>query len=290
MDRNPVKFQAVTLVYDPETSLANRAVDQVSFTLNPGTLTMLVGPTGSGKSSLLYLLDGLRRPTSGRIVMGTQSIGPKSSDADLSRWRKNIGFVFQFPEAQLFASTVLDDIKFGPLNQGMTEEKATRRAREALHTVGLSQDFAPRSPFTLSGGQQRRVAMAGVLAMDYQLLLLDEPLSGLDPDGKHYLSELLGHLRRYKKTVLLITHDMALATLADRVLVMNGGRIAADLTPRQLFANSALLAENDLSMPPAVKMSEELSQAGVKLKRPPMSVDLLADELAPLLKGSVGDE
>lgn len=287
MDRPTIKFKSVTMTYEAGSPLAKTAVDNVSFELVPGSLTMLVGPTGSGKSSLLYLLDGLQRPTSGELVMGAQKIDSHSSDADLSSWRSQIGFVFQFPESQLFASTVLDDIEFGPLNQGMSQEKAEKRARRALETVGLTQDFASRSPFTLSGGQQRRVAMAGVLAMDYQLLLLDEPLSGLDPDGKHYLAELLERLRHYGKTVMLITHDMELATLADEVLVMNDGKIQAEMTPKELFANGELLANNNLAMPPAVQMTQRLKSENVHLSNnAPLSIDALADELTPLLNGS----
>lgn len=287
MDRPTIKFKSVTMTYEAGSPLAKTVVDNVSFELVPGSLTMLVGPTGSGKSSLLYLLDGLQRPTSGELVMGSQKVDANSSDADLSSWRSQIGFVFQFPESQLFASTVLEDIKFGPLNQGMSQEKAEKRARRALETVGLTQDFAQRSPFTLSGGQQRRVAMAGVLAMDYQLLLLDEPLSGLDPDGKHYLAELLGRLRHYGKTVMLITHDMELATLADEVLVMNDGKIQAEMTPKELFANGELLANNNLAMPPAVQMTQRLKDENVHLSdNAPLSIDALADELTPLLNGS----
>lgn len=291
MDRQPVKFKSVTLTYNQGSTLAKTAVKQVDLTIQPGSLTMVVGPTGSGKSSLLYLLDGLRRPTSGQLQMGKLKIDPNSSDASLSQWRQHIGFVFQFPESQLFAETVLADIEFGPLNQGMITEQAEKRARRALHTVGLSQDLASRSPFTLSGGQKRRVAMAGVLAMNYQLLLLDEPLSGLDPDGKHYLAKLLGHLKKYGKTVLLITHDMELATLADEVIVMNHGEIIADRPPERVFADPDLLANNDLTMPPAVKMTHQLRQDGVHLsKKAPMSLDALAAELSPLLKERESNE
>lgn len=285
MDHATVKFKSVTLTYGQGSELAKKAVDHVSLTIKAGSLTMLVGPTGSGKSSLLYMLDGLRRPTSGQLQMGAKTIDASSSDSDLSQWRQKIGFVFQFPESQLFAATVLDDIKFGPLNQGMSDQQAEKRARRALQTVGLSQDFAQRSPFTLSGGQKRRVAMAGVLAMNYQLLLLDEPLSGLDPDGKRYLAQLLGHLKSYGKTVLLITHDMELATLADRVIVMNNGHVVADAAPAKIFADPDLLADNDLTMPPAVKMTRELRQGGVNLSaQAPMSIDTLASELTPMLK------
>lgn len=243
------------------------ALRGVDLTIADGELVGLIGPSGSGKTTLVQHLNGLLRPTAGRIwVDGVELWAPGRDQAErLAEARRRVGLVFQFPEQQLFADTVRDDIAFAPRNQGLSEEDVARRVREAMERVGLPQELADRSPFSLSGGQMRRAAIAGVLAMQPRTLVLDEPTAGLDPRGR---AELMACLRRLHEedgiTVILVTHDIDdLAALVRRVVVLREGRIVADGPSEQVLTDPQLLASCGLRLPAVAELMAELRRRGI---------------------------
>ncbi|WP_408621375.1 energy-coupling factor transporter ATPase [Limosilactobacillus galli] len=264
---------------------ARPALDDVSLRIAPGSFVGIVGHTGSGKSTLVSLIDGLGKPTSGQIQVGTVTVDAQSSPADLAQLRRHVGYVFQFPEQQLFAETVGQDIAFGPTNLGWSTDRVQAAVQEALKLVGLPAAFADRSPFALSGGQMRRAAIAGVLAMKPAILILDEPTAGLDAAATERLLTNVAQLHAAGTTILLITHQMdQVARYADQVVVMNQGHLVKSAPPREIFVDPAFLAANHLNVPAAVAMSHQLRDAGVKID-PALSIDALADQLAAKLGG-----
>lgn len=266
------------------------ALDNVSLRIAAGSFVGIVGHTGSGKSTLVSLIDGLGKPTSGQIQVGTATVNAQSSPEDLAQLRRHVGYVFQFPEQQLFAETVGQDIAFGPTNLGWSTERVQAAVQEALKLVGLPAEFTDRSPFALSGGQMRRVAIAGVLAMKPAVLILDEPTAGLDAAATERLLTNVAQLHAAGTTILLITHQMdQVARYADQVVVMNQGHLVKSAPPREIFANPAFLAANHLNVPAAVAMSHQLRDAGVKID-PALSIDALADQLAAKLGGKHGEQ
>ena len=253
-------------IYSAGTPFEHKALDNVSFALEPGEFVGIIGHTGSGKSTLMQQMNGLLKPTSGQVLLDGVDIW---SDKKLTRQaRFRVGLVFQYPEYQLFEETVYRDIAFGPKNMGLDEKEVDRRVREAAGFVGLTQAQLEVSPFDLSGGQKRRVAIAGVIAMEPEVLILDEPTAGLDPVGR---SEILGNIEAYRQaknaTIMMVSHSMEdVARLTDRLLVMNGSRLAMDGTPSEVFSRAQELLAMGLNIPQVTQVFLELKKLGLDVK------------------------
>lgn len=256
----------LTYIYSAGTPFEHKALDDISFSVEPGEFIGIIGHTGSGKSTLMQQLNGLLKPTSGTVLLDGQDIW---SDKKLTRQaRFRVGLVFQYPEYQLFEETVYKDIAFGPKNMGLSAEEVDRRVREAAGFVGLTEQQLEVSPFDLSGGQKRRVAIAGVIAMEPEVLILDEPTAGLDPVGR---SEILGNIQSYRKaknaTIMMVSHSMEdVARLTDRLLVMNGSKLAMDAPPAQVFTHAEELTQMGLNIPQVTQVFLELKKLGLDVK------------------------
>ena len=256
----------LTYVYSAGTPFEHKALDHVSFTLNRGEFVGIIGHTGSGKSTLLQQLNGLLKPASGQVLLDGQDIW---SDKKLTRQaRFRVGLVFQYPEYQLFEETVAKDIGFGPKNMGLSQEEIDRRVREAAGFVGLTEEQLSVSPFDLSGGQKRRVAIAGVIAMEPEVLILDEPTAGLDPVGRE---EILKNINDYRKaknaTILMVSHSMEdVARLTDRLLVMNGSKLAMDGTPQEVFSRAEEIVSMGLNIPQVTQVFLKLKALGLPVE------------------------
>ncbi|GAA4723862.1 energy-coupling factor transporter ATPase [Brevibacillus fulvus] len=256
----PIIFEQVTHIYGAGTPFEKEALSAVSFAIPDEAFVGIIGQTGSGKSTLVQHLNGLLKPTRGRIQVGDWQIEPSSRLP--AEFRSNVGLVFQYPEHQLFEETVAKDVAFGPRNLGLSEEAALLRAKEALETVGLSYDeLKDRSPFHLSGGQMRRVALAGVLAMQSKVLVLDEPTAGLDPAGRKEILEAIYRIHRERKlTTFLVTHSMEEASrYADFLLVMAEGKVVLQGTPAEVFAEEELLRHHALAVPQTVELIQQIN-------------------------------
>ncbi|MBO8172794.1 MAG: energy-coupling factor transporter ATPase [Bacillaceae bacterium] len=256
-----IVVEHVSHVYGKGTPYEKKALDDISLNLSSGQYTGIIGKTGSGKSTLVQLLNGLLKPTSGRIRVGDTEINPDSRG--LRELRKKVGMVFQYPENQLFEETVLKDVMYGPLNFGASKEEAEQKAREALELVGLKQpELYNRSPYALSGGQMRRVALAGVLAMEPDVLILDEPAAGLDPRGKKNILNMIADRHRQKQwTTFLVTHNMEdAARYADWLIVLDQGKIVMEGTPEALFSQPDLLRQTGLEVPEITRFIEKLNR------------------------------
>ncbi len=253
-------------IYSAGTPFEHKALDNVSFALEPGEFVGIIGHTGSGKSTLMQQMNGLLKPTSGQVLLDGVDIW---SDKKLTRQaRFRVGLVFQYPEYQLFEETVYRDIAFGPKNMGLEEKEVDRRVREAAGFVGLTEAQLEVSPFDLSGGQKRRVAIAGVIAMEPEVLILDEPTAGLDPVGR---AEILGNIEAYRQaknaTIMMVSHSMEdVARLTDRLLVMNGSRLAMDGTPSEVFSRAQELLAIGLNIPQVTQVFLELKALGLDVK------------------------
>ena len=253
-------------IYSAGTPFEHKALDNVSFALEPGEFVGIIGHTGSGKSTLMQQMNGLLKPTSGQVLLDGVDIW---SDKKLTRQaRFRVGLVFQYPEYQLFEETVYRDIAFGPKNMGLEEKEVDRRVREAAGFVGLTEQQLEVSPFDLSGGQKRRVAIAGVIAMEPEVLILDEPTAGLDPVGR---SEILGNIEAYRQaknaTIMMVSHSMEdVARLTDRLLVMNGSRLAMDGTPSEVFSRAQELLAMGLNIPQVTQVFLKLKKLGLDVK------------------------
>lgn len=283
-----IKVTDLTYVYQPGMPFESTALSNINFEIPTGDLCAIIGHTGSGKSTLVQHLNALILPTFGKIEIDGVDI--TSKDADLRSVRKNVGIVFQYPEDQLFEETVYLDIAFGPKNMGLCEEEIKARVYEAIKLVGLSEDLLEKSPFELSGGQKRRVAIAGVLAMKPKVLILDEPTAGLDPSGRdEILSQLTSlHKQNPKMTILFISHSMEdVAQIAEHVLVMNHGELFMHGTPSQIFKRSDELKKIGLSVPQITELTHRLIKAGVNI-RPDIYTVKFAKEIYAGLFG--GDE
>ena len=256
----------LTYIYSAGTPFEHKALDDISFSVERGEFIGIIGHTGSGKSTLMQQLNGLLKPTSGTVLLDGQDIW---SDKKLTRQaRFRVGLVFQYPEYQLFEETVYKDIAFGPKNMGLSPEEIDRRVREAAGFVGLTEQQLEVSPFDLSGGQKRRVAIAGVIAMEPEVLILDEPTAGLDPVGR---SEILGNIQSYRKaknaTIMMVSHSMEdVARLTDRLLVMNGSKLAMDAPPAQVFTHAEELTQMGLNIPQVTQVFLELKKLGLDVK------------------------
>ena len=260
------------------------ALDNISFEVEDGQLFGIIGHTGSGKSTLLQHLNGLLKPDEGRIHIGGVDI--TEPGISMTEIRKRIGLVFQYPEYQLFEETVAKDVVFGPKNLGLSEEEAEERVKEALELVGLDYEiFKDRSPFDLSGGQKRRVAIAGVIAMRPEVLILDEPTAGLDPKAHKDVLKMVEEVhRRTGNITILVSHNMAdIARLSDKVLVIDSGKVVTVGTPKEVFSHRKELADVGLDLPPITQLTEALRERGMSIAETILSVDEAADELADFL-------
>ncbi|GMB10030.1 energy-coupling factor transport system ATP-binding protein [Thermolongibacillus altinsuensis] len=247
-------FKNVEHRYQAQTPFEKRALYDIDLEIKTGSYVAVIGHTGSGKSTLLQHLNGLLQPTKGSVTIGDRTIVGGKKEKNLKPLRKKVGIVFQFPEHQLFEETVEKDICFGPINFGVSEEEAKRKAKECLSLVGLPEEVLTKSPFELSGGQMRRVAIAGVLAMEPEVLVLDEPTAGLDPRGRKEIMDMFARLHQQKQlTIVLVTHSMEdAARYADEIVIMNKGTIVKKGTPEEIFSDVTSLMELGLDVPETV--------------------------------------
>ncbi|MFS7004341.1 energy-coupling factor ABC transporter ATP-binding protein [Carnobacterium maltaromaticum] len=277
-----ITFEKVGYTYQKGTPFQNKALYDIDLEIKTGSFTALVGHTGSGKSTILQHLNALMKPTEGKVTIGDREILPETNNKNLKGIRKKVGIVFQFPEAQLFEETVEKDICFGPMNFAVPEEDAKVLAKEMLTLVGLDETYLERSPFDLSGGQMRRVAIAGVLAMEPEVLVLDEPTAGLDPKGRKDMMEMFHQLYVTKGlTIVLVTHQMDdVADYADQMIVLEGGTIVKKGLPTEIFKETEWLEEKQLGVPTAVSFGNLLKEKkGIDLGELPITTELLADLL-----------
>lgn len=282
----PIKVENVTYIYMQGTSFESKALDNVSIEIADGELLGLIGHTGSGKSTLVQNLNGLLKPTSGKIFVDDMDITEKGNS--LKSIRQKVGLVFQYPEYQLFEETVYKDVAFGPRNLGFTEDNIDKKVKQAIKMVGLNfEDIKDKSPFDLSGGQRRRVAIAGVLAMDPKVLILDEPTAGLDPRGRDsILNEIKMLHDKYGKTIILVSHSMEdVAKLVNRIVVMNKGKCVMTGSPREIFKMSDQLVSMGLGVPQVTMLAKKLKEKGINIREDILTVDEAKAELLRFLRG-----
>ncbi len=279
-----VKIENLSYTYSPKSPFEKIALNDVTFNIYEGDTIGIIGSTGSGKSTLCQHLNALIRVSHGKIFVGDVALHAKK--VDLGNLRKAVGMLFQYPEYQLFADTVKDDVQFGPINFGSTKEDAEILARYAIEQVGLDyEEVKEKSPFELSGGQKRRTAIAGVIASRPEILVLDEPTAGLDPQGKKEILDLVKALKQsYVKTVVMISHNMdEIAEYCNRVIVLHESKLLYDTTPRELFGDEEKIKETGLELPHVVKVANLLKDKGFSLP----FVPLTKEELLNLIKGGL---
>lgn len=275
-----IVVENLSFTYMKKTPFEKTALKNINLTVKDGELLGVIGATGSGKSTLIQHFNGLIPVESGRVVVCGEDLASKKPD--LKKVRQKVGIVFQYPEYQLFDETVAKDIGFGPRNLGLTEKEVTVRVKESLALVGLSEDIANKSPFDLSGGQKRRVAIAGVIAMRPEILILDEPTAGLDPQGKKDILALVKKLQATcSPTVVMISHNMdEISDMADRIALLHKGELLACLPPDELFNSEDLVAVAGLSLPVSVSVTKKLRQRGIELNGTPCRKSELAKLIA----------
>lgn len=275
-----IALENVSFTYQEGTPLASTALSDVSLTIEDGSYTALIGHTGSGKSTILQLLNGLLVPSQGSVRVFDTLITSTSKNKDIRQIRKQVGLVFQFAENQIFEETVLKDVAFGPQNFGVSEEDAKKIAREKLALVGIDESLFDRSPFELSGGQMRRVAIAGILAMEPAILVLDEPTAGLDPLGRKELMNLFKKLHQSGMTIVLVTHLMDdVAEYANQVYVMEKGRLVKGGKPSDVFQDVVFMEEVQLGVPKITAFCKRLADRGVSFKRLPIKIEEFKESL-----------
>ncbi len=284
-----IETQQCSVKYSIGTPFEKAALSDVSVSIEEGELVGIIGHTGSGKSTFVQLLNGLLKPTEGKILLDGQDIW--ASPKEIRRIRFQVGMVFQYPEYQLFEETVYKDVAFGPHNMGLTEEEIRERVFRAAQRVGLDKDLLNKSPFELSGGEKRRAAIAGIMAMEPRVLILDEPTAGLDPRGRERILEMI---RRYRRengtTVLFVSHSMEdVARIADRVLVLNHGEVAMLEPVERIFTHSEQLESMGLSVPAITKVFMQLKRNGVDVPETVYTLDQAQEELLRLLKGGTAN-
>lgn len=274
-----IQLQQVSYAYAKGTPFEKQALHEVDLTIKSGTFQAIIGHTGSGKSTILLHFNGLLKPSSGTVKIGDRMIEAGKKAKDLKTVRQKVGIVFQFPEHQLFEETVLKDIMFGPMNFGVSDKEAEKRARELISLVGLPEEILDKSPFDLSGGQMRRVAIAGVLAMDPEVIVLDEPTAGLDPRGQKEIMDLFYKLHKKRGlTTILVTHSMEdAARYADSVAIMHEGRCVLTGDPRTIFSDRQTLAQFRLEPPRIVRFQHQVEKM---MGKPLAKVCLTEEELA----------
>ena len=275
-----ITLENVSFTYQEGTPLSSSALTDVSLTIEDGSYTALIGHTGSGKSTILQLLNGLLVPSKGSVRVFDTVITPTSTNKEIRQIRKQVGLVFQFAENQIFEETVLKDVAFGPQNFGVSEEEAKKIAREKLALVGIAESLFERSPFELSGGQMRRVAIAGMLAMEPTVLVLDEPTAGLDPLGRKELMTLFKKLHHAGMTIVLVTHLMDdVAEYADQVYVMEKGRLVKSGKPSDVFQDVASMENVQLGVPKITAFCKRLADRGVSFKKLPIKIEEFKESL-----------
>ena len=283
-----VEVKGLTYTYSRKTPYEKRALDGVSFCIEEGEFVGLIGCTGSGKSTLIQHLNGLVKLQEGEVTVEGLSASDKKS---LKKLRFAVGMVFQYPEYQLFEDTVAKDIAFGPKNMKLPKEEIDRRVRRAMEVVGLPyEQFAERSPFELSGGEKRRAAIAGVIAMEPRILVLDEPVAGLDPAGRKEILELVLKLKaEVSPTVIMVSHYMDdIAALATRLIALRDGKVVADGTPAEVFSDREKAREAGIDLPFAASMVDKLAERGIDLPKTVLTLPELADALAAYRDGRGG--
>ena len=277
----------LTYIYDEGMPFASKAIDDISFEIKDNDFVGLIGHTGSGKSTLIQHLNGLLKPSSGEIIVNGFNITDK--DLNLTEIRKRVGIVFQYPEYQLFEETVEKDIAFGPGNLGLDKAEISKRVKNSMEAVGLDYEtYKDKSPFDLSGGQKRRVAIAGVIAMNPEVLILDEPTAGLDPGGRDEIFNLIKKLHRDNNiTIILSSHSMDdMAKLAQTIIVMNHGKIEFMGTPREVFTSHAdKLREIGLDVPQVLELATKLRQKGFDIRPDILTVEEVKDEILKVMRG-----
>ena len=276
-----IHLQEVSYTYQAGTPFEGRALFGLDLEIVDGSYTALIGHTGSGKSTILQLLNGLNIPTSGSVIVDDMVINATSDKKGIKQVRKKVGLVFQFPESQVFDETVLKDVAFGPQNFGISQEEAEKIAREKLALVGISEELFERSPFELSGGQMRRVAIAGILAMEPNVLVLDEPTAGLDPAGRQELMDIFKQLHANGMTIVLVTHLMDdVANYADWVYVMEKGKLIRSGKPRDVFQEVEFLETIKLGVPKITKFAANLERRGFVFERLPVTIKEFAEVMS----------
>ncbi|MDO5078012.1 energy-coupling factor transporter ATPase [Streptococcus minor] len=269
-----ITLQQVSYTYQANTPFEGRALFGVDLEIVEGSYTALIGHTGSGKSTILQLLNGLNVPTAGTVLIDETVITPTSVNKDIKQVRKKVGLVFQFPESQVFDETVLQDVAFGPQNFGVSKEDAEAVAREKLSLVGIDEDLFDRSPFELSGGQMRRVAIAGILAMEPHILVLDEPTAGLDPAGRKELMAIFKGLHEAGMTIVLVTHLMDdVADFADFVYVLEKGKVVRSGKPSVVFQEVDFMESIQLGVPKITKFAANLERRGFVFEKLPITIE-----------------
>lgn len=280
-----IELKNVTYIFSEGLPHEQVAVKDVSFFIEDNTFVGIIGHTGSGKSTLVQHFNGLLKPNSGTVLIDGKDIANKG--VSMKEIRRNIGLVFQYPEHQLFEETVLKDVAFGPRNLGLDEEEIDLRVSEALSFVGLDEEeIGQMSPFELSGGQKRRAAIAGVLAMRPRVLILDEPTAGLDPKGHNDILEMI--CRIHSKThgiIILVSHNMAdIVAHSDKILVMERGRLVMEGTPREVFSREEALYSMGLDLPPAAQLIKQIKEKGVKIEGAPLTIEEATKAIYGVLK------
>lgn len=274
-----IALEHVNYIYSPGTAYEKRALNDISLEIGQRQFVGIIGHTGSGKSTLIQHLNGLMKATSGDILYDGQSI--YAEGYDMRKLRSQVGLVFQYPEHQLFEVDVISDVCFGPKNQGLSEEESEKNAREALELVGFPEKYYKQSPFELSGGQKRRVAIAGVLAMKPKVLILDEPTAGLDPKGRDEILDQIAKLHKETgMTVVLVSHSMEdVARYVDRIIVMNKGEKMLDSTPKEVFRHYKELEEVGLAAPQVTYVMHDLKDRGFDVSPDATTIEEAADEI-----------
>ena len=282
-----IKLENISYVYSPGTAYEHHALKDVSLEIPQGQFVGIIGHTGSGKSTLIQHLNGLMKATSGKLLYEGQNI--YEDGYDMKKLRTQVGLVFQYPEYQLFEIDVLTDVCFGPKNQGLSKEECEKRALEALKLVGLKEKYYKSSPFELSGGQKRRVAIAGVLAMHPKVLVLDEPTAGLDPKGRDDILDQIAYLHKQSDmTVILVSHSMEdIARYADRIVVMNKGAVMYNGTPKEVFAHYQELEKIGLAAPQVTYIMHDLKEKGLPVKVNVTTVKEATDEIMRALEKKI---
>ncbi len=282
---NAIELKNVSYVYSPDTPFCKTALDDVTLGIKSGVITGLMGHTGSGKSTLVRLFNGLSRPTSGEVLVGGENIWAEPKK--ISKFRFKVGLVFQYPEYQLFEETVRRDIAFGPTNMGLDAAEIEKRVYDAAKFCGIDEELLEKSPFDLSGGQKRRVAIAGVMAMEPEVLILDEPAAGLDPKGRE---EILGGIREYQRkrgnTVIIVSHSMEdMARYSDEIVVMNKSKIFMQGSTAEIFARAEELRDVGLNVPQITELCNKLRARGLDI---PYGIYTVADAKAQIARALGG--
>lgn len=285
-----IKFKNVDYVYAPGTPFQTQGLSNISFEIKDGSFVAIAGHTGSGKSTLMQHFDGLLLPSKGSITIANQTITVDTPNKVLKEIRKKVGLVFQFPENQLFEETVLKDVMFGPLNFGFSEEKAKEQAIRWIEKVGLPAETMSKSPFELSGGQMRRVAIAGVMAYEPDILCLDEPAAGLDPEGQKQIFDIFRNYQKLGHTVILISHNMDdISKYADDMLVLEQGHMIKHASPKEVFSDADWVKKHYLDEPAPSKLARSLQKVGFHFSSMPLTVESLVEEISKDLRAKGGN-